>query len=472
MFDMKLTNKSLKIYLDYLKPMLVGTHLTLVDFFTKEDLVFYFAKSDPSSLVLSLNGSQARLILTNRFPRFRGVDNSFLDKLKKELGNGYLLNLEQVNEDRIVHFTFEVTNRIFQREKVHLYFEMLPHRGNLILTNDESKIIGLLKPSLLTDDRVLLLNMPYTFPNKPDAPIDNVSFDPEEYLLSEQSYITSLTQKRKDSEMRPILKALNNRLNLLKRKKVKLQEEKQAAETYPEDQMKGEYLFTYCNPSDFNLDKVEIEGITIALDPLKTIKANAEAYFKRAKKKKATLKFSEENIEKVNKEYTSLEAIKNNIEALSYDELKSLGLKVKLNGKNSLKEINDFGTALNPYYIGYRGKTFYFGKNARQNDSVTFLLKRLSRDAYWFHLKDGPSSHVLLEKDGPLSEEDKLAAGSIALLNSEMPSGEIILSQKKHLKRGNKPGEVKMTHYESFYVREIDKNIKPLLLKAEKVNHL
>ena len=53
-----------------------------------------------------------------------------------------------------------------------------------------------------------------------------------------------------------------------------------------------------------------------------------------------------------------------------------------------------------------------------------------------------------------------------------MPSGEIILSQKKHLKRGNKPGEVKMTHYESFYVREIDKNIKPLLLKAEKVNHL
>ena len=90
MFDMKLTNKSLKIYLDYLKPMLVGTHLTLLDFFTREDLVFYFAKSDPSSLVLSLNGSQARLILTNRFPRFRGGVNSFLDKLKKELGKWFL----------------------------------------------------------------------------------------------------------------------------------------------------------------------------------------------------------------------------------------------------------------------------------------------------------------------------------------------------------------------------------------------
>ena len=51
------------------------------------------------------------------------------------------------------------------------------------------------------------------------------------------------------------------------------------------------------------------------------------------------------------------------------------------------------------------GHTVYFGKNNKQNDYI--VSKLLNDEDYWFHCKNGPGSHVLLQiknRTTPLDE--------------------------------------------------------------------
>ncbi|OGK09605.1 MAG: hypothetical protein A2W80_07160 [Candidatus Riflebacteria bacterium GWC2_50_8] len=100
------------------------------------------------------------------------------------------------------------------------------------------------------------------------------------------------------------------------------------------------------------------------------------------------------------------------------------------------------------------GCRFYAGRNARQNDALTFQLAR--RGDYWFHANDVPGAHVILRKaEGEVSETDlhrgaQLAAWfSFARNSSKVP---VDCADVAHVKRipGGGPGRVSYTHQKTL----------------------
>jgi len=102
------------------------------------------------------------------------------------------------------------------------------------------------------------------------------------------------------------------------------------------------------------------------------------------------------------------------------------------------------------------GCRYYAGRNARQNDALTFQLAH--RGDYWFHANDVPGAHVILRKaEGEISETDLyrgavLAAWfSFARESSKVP---VDYADVAHVKRipGGGPGRVSYTHQKTLLV--------------------
>ena len=66
-----------------------------------------------------------------------------------------------------------------------------------------------------------------------------------------------------------------------------------------------------------------------------------------------------------------------------------------------------------PQMINLNGTIFLYGKNAKQNDCLSFLLK-LDREYTWLHIKDYSGSHIIIKSKKP-TENELLFASELAL---------------------------------------------------------
>ena len=148
-------------------------------------------------------------------------------------------------------------------------------------------------------------------------------------------------------------------------------------------------------------DKIQVydyennKNIEIDLDKTKTLKENANKFYKLYNKGKT----SKEKLMELREEFTQLkiylEQIKYSISnSKTYEDL--LEIKPELveekSNKNQVKSTE-------PEKIQKDNFTIYIGKNNRQND---FIVSKLSKDEdLWFHTKDCAGSHVLLRGENP-----------------------------------------------------------------------
>ena len=96
------------------------------------------------------------------------------------------------------------------------------------------------------------------------------------------------------------------------------------------------------------------------------------------------------------------------------------------------------------------------GRNNRENDILT--LQTASRTDYWFHTKDIPGSHVILQTEGkPLTETAIFETAAIAAYYSKgRSSGNVPVDYclVRHVKKpsGAKPGMVIFTNNRTVWV--------------------
>src|SRR5574344_1953886 len=121
---MTFTAKNLQSYLDYISPRLVGHHLSRPSFYTANTLFFHLSGKE-NRFVLSLDDQMPRFYIAEDDLDERTLESKFLDLLSKELANGYVTAIEEVNEDRTVRFSFTIINGVYKEEGRSLYFEML-----------------------------------------------------------------------------------------------------------------------------------------------------------------------------------------------------------------------------------------------------------------------------------------------------------------------------------------------------------
>ena len=108
------------------------------------------------------------------------------------------------------------------------------------------------------------------------------------------------------------------------------------------------------------------------------------------------------------------------------------------------------------------GLPIFVGRNARENDELTFGLAK--SDDVWLHARGAPGSHVVvrLSKGTDIPPETLRDAAMLALLYSDLKKGgkgDVIYTRRKWVKKakGQAPGAVVVTQEKSLYV-SLDRN--------------
>jgi predicted ribosome quality control (RQC) complex YloA/Tae2 family protein len=195
--------------------------------------------------------------------------------------------------------------------------------------------------------------------------------------------------------------------------------------------------------------------LTIPLDPTKDPQANMEAYFIKHRKFGTAQREIAPRLASIEAEvreiHVELEAIKNGTwQAPTADRpaAKHTGHRRARGEKGSL-----------PFrrFVSSDGHQIFVGRNARENDTLTFGLAK-SEDL-WLHARGCPGSHVVvrLEKgiDPPL--ETLKDAAILALLYSDLKKsgrGEVMYTRRKWVRKakGQAPGAVTVTQEKSLFV--------------------
>ncbi len=218
----------------------------------------------------------------------------------------------------------------------------------------------------------------------------------------------------------------------------------------------------------------EMRPLTIPLDETKDGIQNAARYYKKFAKLKHAEKLLVERIDKNRNTIRYLDAMLYNLEdAESIDEVDAIQeefredflkkkYKGQLDSQNKRKKQTEYLS-----FTSTEGFPIFVGRNNRQNQELT--LKFARKDDVWFHVKNGPGSHVIVKADGrPISEKTLIEAASLAAYYSrarQSANVEVDYTKRQFIRRhpSNQPGLVIYTDFSTIAVtpeKELVENLK------------
>ena len=281
--------------------------------------------------------------------------------------------------------------------------------------------------------------------------------------------------KQKSSQIERVIK---NEHNKLTKKIVKLKKQLDQAENSEGYRIRGEILNANLAQVKPGMSQIELPNyydnnkpIKIKLDTALSPARNGQKYFTRYKKLRDSIKHVKEQISiaQTNLNYfdTIQTAIDNaepqDIDQIT-DELTSQGYLKKPQKPKRKKKITEKN--LNKFRIS-TGKTVLVGKNNLQNDWLT--LKKANKTDIWFHVKNIPGSHVILQSseatDEDIKETAEIAAYFSKAKNSAHVQVDYVVDKRVKKPNGAKPGFVIYTGQNSIEVtpekeRVLSKRIK------------
>ena len=268
--------------------------------------------------------------------------------------------------------------------------------------------------------------------------------------------------RQKSSQIERVIK---NEHKKLTKKIVKLQKQLDQAENSEGYRIRGEILNANLSQVKPGMTEIELPNYYDNNQPLK-IKLNAalsparngQKYFTKYKKLRDSIKHVKEQIkiaQDILNYFDTIQTAIDNAEPQDIDqineELMNQGYIKKPQKPKRKKKITEKN--LNKFRIS-SGKTVLVGKNNLQNDWLT--LKKANKTDIWFHVKNIPGSHVILQSD-QATEEDILETAEIAAYFSKAKDSahvQVDYVQDKRVKKPNgaKPGFVIYTGQNSIEV--------------------
>jgi predicted ribosome quality control (RQC) complex YloA/Tae2 family protein len=205
------------------------------------------------------------------------------------------------------------------------------------------------------------------------------------------------------------------------------------------------------------------EPVSVSLDISLTPAQNAQKLFKKAAKLKTAEKINTRQLKDALEERESLgSALLHVQKAEEPADLDEIAWQLEKEGV--LREQRKKKAAPPPEskpreFTSPSGYTILVGKNDRQNDVVTMRIA--DKADIWFHAKNIPGSHALLQTRGtPLEKIDDatvlMAASLAAKYSAAVQSGKtpVDYTQRQNVKKppGSRPGKVIYDHYYTVYV--------------------
>ena len=452
---MKITASNLINVANDLSSKIINNHISNVTVINSHDLFFTFSLYRKEKLLVSLNPNNPLVSLISIENPIGTKVGALSDTLRKELKDSYILNVSTINSDRILSIEVVKTNDYYEKEKKKIVIELIPHRPNLIILNNDGKIVYATHFTDALNEHPIMKGLIYSSPANNNAFKEENSFDLNKFKKEAEQYYQKSLHKRLEEQFKPVLQHIKSRIKTLKKKISVLDKEMETANSNLAAQEIGQMILTYSYDQE-SLNEYLKEN-NIDYNQSLTPGTNANKYFAKYKKAKRTLEIDKKEQEKTIDEIAYLESClaqsiyMNEEDILELSEL-LFPNKFKMGGKKKIEAM--------PGEIIIDGTKIYFGKNAKQNDYLTF--KKAQKDHYFFHIKDVHGSHVIVANNNP-SNEIKLAACEIALLLSQKDCGEVQSTQVKNIKKGSFLGQALLTSYETYTIKEIREETKSLL---------
>ncbi len=210
------------------------------------------------------------------------------------------------------------------------------------------------------------------------------------------------------------------------------------------------------------------EMITIKLDHLLSIKENANKFFTKYQKMKKSISHLETQIEKSIQESEYLSLILMQISQANLNDINEIRQELISNHYLSEKKVDKRKDKVQPLIYIANGSEILVGKNNIQNDLITHKLAK--HNELWFHVKDGPGSHVVLRKTNDFTEDDIRTCAMIASYYStykQSSSVEVVYTLVKYIKKipGRKNCFVTFSNEKSIFIDPDDSFINKLQIK-------
>lgn len=465
-----LTNSQIKEFISFLKKEVEGKYISSPSMYTGDTFVFHLSNKKYHSLVFSLESSFPRLYLRDSEMDVSSLEGHFLSSLKKELGNAYIEEIEQYNDDRVIRFKVSTTSITFKEETKFIFFELVPNHPNLIVTDDSLSILLAYRTSSLEDKRPILKGMKYSSLEKGDFHKESLPFVFDEYEEICLSKEEELAKRRKNEKFGETFSFFKNKKKLLQRKITRLENDIEEAKKHLNDGLYGEAVYMCYSEIKPKQSSFEYEGMHIALDPSKSASQNAESFFKRAKKAKESIRQSEIHLEETRKELEHVELVLDELDIANEAGLEALAKDLNFSHKKDKKETKNYGVSREnlPYYIILDDVKIVYGKNAKQNAFLTFIYDT-SKEHLWFHILSRSGSHLMIKTDSPNEKQIRIAA-EICLINSNENDGDVMMAKRKNVKRGHTLGEALVKEYETIHLRNVSSSTRDLLKEERHIS--
>ncbi len=422
---MRISHSSYQKYIEKLSKEIDGKLLFSPILINNETMLFPFAADYHYSLVISLNNRCPLIYKINCDIFFKSFDNSFMQRFKKIFNRTIITNLQLNDKDNIVSFI--LTSNETDESRIFVA-ELIPNSPNLIILNN-----GKIEETYYRNkNRNLSFGATYELPESLSE-LKGEQKITEEFLNEQFKVEDELRFKEKYAEF---LKFLNTKIKSVNKKISSINGDLKKAVENRKFAGIADEIYTLGIDLRSKMDSVEINGETIKLDISKTVGENCQNFYKKAKKAKETAKHFQTNIDNAQKSLDEYNRILSDFEAADEkDKDKIMETYFPVNKKKETAE-----TIFNrPWKYNLNGTYIYFGKNASQNDYLSFVMK-LDRDYVWMHIKNISGSHIVICSHKP-TENELLFACEIALLCSHQKAGEIVYTKKKNVRRGHTLGE-------------------------------
>lgn len=441
----------------------LGARLQKIQQPTRQELIFNVrAQGETRKFYININPKNFHLCFMsprNEKKRFIEIPKSppmFCMLLRKYLEGAKISQVNQPQNERILEFYFETYNELSEKIYLCLAIELMGKHSNVILYNyDTNLIIGCMHNigAEKSSVREIIGGLPYTYPpvknNKIISGFSELLDEKSSVNETIDNYFADLQEQEKIKNLKS--KLLTNTKTKLKKVSTtfeKLKKQSKTQEKTDSYRKKGDLIMANLfNNQDFTsfievFDYEKNSLIKIELDETKTLKENANQFYKLYNKAKIANSKTDEMKQNLQAEKEYLEQILYSVESadniIDLLEIAEEASDAKTQRGKEAKQNKKTMVHIAPLTFHYSPFTIYVGKNNKQND---YIVSKLSRDEdLWFHVHNCAGSHVLLriESGQKPTEEIIFECAKLAKQYSSVKDSSkvgVIYTKAKNLKK-------------------------------------
>ena len=432
-------------------------------------------------LLISCHPETARFHFTTSAFQNPPTPPPFCQFLRAHLQGARIDRVEQIQGDRIVQLVLTA-----KEGPCRLVAELTGRTSNLLVLDKASRIRRDLNE---LKDRVGQLYVPPIHHQRERGAADHSRFR-QDILDSPFPLSSAIDAHYRTTEAASAVETARNARTAILRKSIK--KLCRRIEAWHEDLAKAEKYKAYARYGELikaNLGTIRkgqtevtvvdyfdetLPNLTIPLDPTKSPQGNMDDYFRKHRKHLTAERELRPRIEEGQKELETLRQEMTAIEQGTWQPPDKPQLTVRA---RTLSRTGGGKGRPEPRQGPFRrftssdGLAIYVGRNARENDELTFGLAK--SDDLWLHARGTPGSHVVvrLEKGTDPPPETIRDAATLALLYSDLKKsgkGDVIYTRRKWVKKakGQAPGAVIVTQEKSLHVSLEKKRLDALKARS------